>query len=64
MKPDQYRPRTKHIGIKYHPFRDCITNGEIIVEKVESSMNWADILTKPLPKPQFEFLRNMIMGWL
>jgi hypothetical protein len=62
-KPEQYRPRTKHIGIKWHHFRDQVTAGHVKIEKIDTKINWADIFTKPLARPQFEALRKLMMGW-
>jgi hypothetical protein len=62
-KPDQFRPRTKHIGIKWHHFRDAVKNGSVVVEKIDTSLQLADPLTKPLPQPTFEKLRLLLMGW-
>jgi hypothetical protein len=36
-KPDQYRPRTKHIGIKWHHFRDQVANGHVVIEKIDTT---------------------------
>ena len=59
----QYRPRTKHISIKWHRFRDHVHSGEMTVAKIDTSVQWADFLTKPLAKPAFERLRHLVMGW-
>ena len=53
---DQYHPCMKHIGIKWHHFHDAVKNGSVMVEKIDTSMQLADPLTKPLPQPQFDFL--------
>jgi len=62
-KPDQFRPRTKHIGIKWHHFRDAVKNGSVVVEKIDTNLQLADPLTKPLPQPKFELLRKLLLGW-
>jgi hypothetical protein len=59
----QYRPRTKHISIKWHRFRDNIRSGEMTVSKIDTTLQWADFLTKPLTKIPFERLRKLVMGW-
>jgi hypothetical protein len=59
----QLRPRTKHITLKFHHFRDHIANGTVRIEKVASASNWADILTKPLTKFVHEKLCCLMMGW-
>jgi uncharacterized protein (DUF1015 family) len=62
---DQYmiKPRTKHLAVKWHHFRDQVRYGHIKVTKIESAYNWADILTKATDKTTFERLRYLLMGW-
>ena len=57
------RARTKHLSIRLHHFRSYVLNKTITIEHVSSKDQLADILTKPLPKVQFEKLRNRLMGW-
>ena len=59
----KHSPRTRHISIKWHHFRDQIEKGWLTVEKVASAQNWSDIFTKPLARIQFEKLRDEMMGW-
>lgn len=56
-------PRTKHIGLKYHHFRSHVANGAIKIQWIDSKHQLADIFTKPLPVPLFEFLRFHLLGW-
>ena len=60
---NKYSPRTRHISVKWHHFREKIKNKWLTVTKVASADNWADIFTKALARPQFEKLRNEMMGW-
>jgi hypothetical protein len=62
-KVHKFRPRTKHINVKLHHFRDYVDSGEITVHQVSSKDQLADYLTKPLEKTQFERLRKMVIGW-
>jgi hypothetical protein len=48
------RKRIKHIDLRYHYLRDKVTNGEIILDWVQSTNQLADSLTKPLSVPAFE----------
>ena len=58
------KPRSKHIGIKYHWFRDHIKEGSgYILEIIESDRQRADIFTKGLTKVSLERIRNLLMGW-
>ncbi|GJX73556.1 copia protein [Tanacetum coccineum] len=49
--------RTKHIEIRHHFLRDNVQKGNITIEKVTSEDNIADILTKPLKREPFNYLR-------
>ena len=60
---DQYRPRTKHLAIKWHHFKDQVRNGNLKVSKIDTKINWADIFTKAVDKTTFERLRKLMMGW-
>jgi hypothetical protein len=59
-------PRSKHYGTKYHWFRSHVgktSEGSLDVVKVDTKINIADIMTKGLPKTDFERLRYMLVGW-
>jgi hypothetical protein len=57
------RPRTKHMNIKYHHFREAVQNGSVTTHPINTLDQFADIFTKPLGRELFEKLRNGIMGW-
>jgi len=57
------RPRTKHINVKYHHFREYVTKGDITVLAVSSEEQVADMLTKPLSNYIFQQLRMKLLGW-
>ena len=52
--------RTKHIDIRYHYIRECVQNGQIELQYCPTNDMKADIFTKPLARPQFEYLRGEI----
>ena len=57
-------PRTKHIAIKYHHFRNSIGEDKgIILEKIDTTKQKADILTKGLPSDTHVSIRKLMMGW-
>jgi hypothetical protein len=58
-----FKPRTKHISLKFHHFNDQVKTGVLQIVKVDSAHNWADIFTKPLGRIKFEHLRKLLMGW-
>ncbi|GKB19326.1 retrovirus-related pol polyprotein from transposon TNT 1-94 [Tanacetum coccineum] len=49
--------RIKHIEIRHHFLRDNVQKGHISIEKVPFVDNIADILTKPLKRESFNYLR-------
>ena len=51
------RPRTKHLAVQLHHFRQYILNKQIAVEKVDTKYQRADIMTKALPKGQTAYLK-------
>ena len=52
--------KTKHIPIKYHFLREQVTNKVVQLNFIPSTEKTADIFTKPLPKPQFEYLHQKL----
>ena len=59
----KYRPRTKHLNVKLHHFRDYINSGQITVHKINTTEQLADYLTKPLNVTMFQTLQKKVMGW-
>ena len=55
------RPRTKHIGLKYHHFREHVRNKTVSVEYIDAEEQIADIFTKAMSEPQFNYLRDKFM---
>ena len=58
-----HHQRTKHINIRYHFIRERVESGEIKLIHVPSAEQLADILTKPLAKPQIMRLRGRVLGY-
>jgi hypothetical protein len=56
------RPRTRHINVKYHHFREAVAKGRITIEHVSTTNQLAETLTKNLPRDLFVRLRKAIMG--
>jgi hypothetical protein len=62
-KDNHHKPRTKHISLNYHHFKDYLKTGALQIVKVASAANLADIFTKPLTQVLHERLRLGMMGW-
>ncbi|SMY19984.1 unnamed protein product [Zymoseptoria tritici ST99CH_1A5] len=52
-KNPEFHGRTKHIDIRHHFIRECVTEGHIAPTWIAGTANPADALTKPLPKTSF-----------
>jgi hypothetical protein len=52
--------RSKHIKTKYHFIRECVDNGEVVLESVGTADQLTNILTKPLVRVRFQELREKI----
>ena len=59
----KFTPRTKHIALKYHHFRQFVSNGTIKIQPIDTKEQLADIFTKPLDTPTFSYLRKKLCGW-
>ena len=59
-KDPMHHERTKHIDVCYHFVRDIVAQGEIIVHKISTEENPADMLTKTLPAAKFKKCLDII----
>jgi hypothetical protein len=62
-KTPRYRPRTKHIAIKYHHFREHVKNGTVSIKAIDTKEQIADQFTKGLQSAIFKYLRFKLLGW-
>jgi hypothetical protein len=53
-------PQVKHIRVKYHYVQEQVRDGYMVVRRVRSEDNTADILTKPLGCVDFQRLRGFL----
>ena len=61
VKTPRMRPRTKHIGLKYHHFRKHVLDKTISIEYIDTKEQIADLFTKALGDMQFNLLRDKFM---
>ena len=59
----RYRPRTKHIAVKYHHFREHVNRGTISIQPIDTKEQIADQFTKGLQVGTFEYFRGKLLGW-
>jgi hypothetical protein len=55
-----FQSKTKNIPIKYHFLREKVINTIVSFHYIPSKDQIVDIFTKPLPKSQFEYLRQKL----
>ncbi|KAG8481222.1 hypothetical protein CXB51_025972 [Gossypium anomalum] len=59
-KDQIFHERTKHIDVRYHFIRDIIARGDIVVRKISTHENPADMMTKSLPITRFEHCLDLV----
>ena len=62
-REQKYRPRTKHLNNRLHHFRSYVDDGTISVHHIDTELQPADYLTKPLNEETFVRHRKTIQGW-
>uniref|UniRef100_A0A2N9HJ44 Integrase catalytic domain-containing protein n=1 Tax=Fagus sylvatica TaxID=28930 RepID=A0A2N9HJ44_FAGSY len=59
-KNQVYHARMKHIDVRFHKIRELIVTGDIVLEKVHTSENAADMLTKPVTATKFKHCLDLV----
>jgi len=57
------RPRTKHLCVRMHHFREHVRTGKVSIHKIPTEHQLADIATKPQPEALYVSQRESIMQW-
>ena len=57
------RPRSKHLCIRLHHFREHVRKGKISINKIPTRYQLGDIATKPQPEDLFVSQRESILQW-
>jgi hypothetical protein len=60
MKNPVFHGRSKHIDLKYHFIRECIERGQIVVKKVGTKEQKADVLTKAMSAVKLSTMSHLI----
>ena len=59
-KNQVYHGRTKHIDVMFHKIRVLITSGKILLQKIHTSENASDMLTKPVTSEKFKHCLDLL----
>jgi Reverse transcriptase (RNA-dependent DNA polymerase) len=63
LEPGRSTPRSKHYAVKMHWFREKLKPNEIEIQKIDTKVQRADILTKSLRTDSFRDNRKLSCGW-
>ena len=55
--------KTKHIAVKYHWFREKLEELNVVILRVDTKEQLADIFTKGLTFKEFATKRKLVCGW-
>ena len=59
-KDTMFHERTKHIGVRYHFVHDIFADGDVILKKINTNDNVADMMTKSLRESRFLHYLHLI----
>ena len=62
VKTPKMRPRTKHINLVYHHFREHVRSGLVTLFHIDTKSQTADMITKPLDQNLFVCHRKKLLG--
>ena len=59
-KNQVYHARIKHIDVRFHKIKELISSGELLLEKIHTSENATDMLTKSVIIENFKHCLDLI----
>ena len=59
-KNQVYHARTKHIDMRFHKIKELVATSELLFEKIHTSENAVDMLTKPVTADKFKHCLDLI----
>ena len=60
MKDQMLHERTKHIDVQYYFVHEIIARGDIVVRKISTHDNPADMMNKIFPSSKFEHCLDLV----
>ena len=55
-----YHARTKHIDVRFHKIKKLVSSGELLLEKIHTSKNAANMFIKPITTKKFKHCLEFI----
>ena len=59
-KNQVYHARTKHINVRFHKIKELVSSSELLLEKIHTSGNAVDMLTKFVTTEKFKHYLDLI----
>ena len=59
-KNQVYHARTKHIDVRYHFVREILEEGGVIIQKIQTTENPADMMTKMVTAVKFKHCLDLV----
>ena len=59
-KNQVFHSRTKHIDVRYHFVREILEEEEILLQKIDTKENPADMLTKVVTRAKFKHCLDLV----
>ena len=59
-KNQVFHARTKHIDVRYHFVREILEEEELILQKIHTTENPADMMTKMVTKAKFKHCLDLV----
>jgi len=59
-KNQVFHARTKHIDVRYHFVREIVEEGEILLVKIHTEENPADMMTKVISANKFKYCLDLL----
>ena len=59
-KNQMYHARTKHIDVRFHKIGELFSSSELLLEKIHTFENAANMLTKPVTTEKFKHCLDLI----
>ena len=60
MENRVYHTRTKHIDVRFHSVREILEEGDLVLEKIQTKENLADMLTKMISEAKFNYFKELL----
>ena len=55
-----HHARIKHIDVRFHKIRELVSSGALLLDKIHTSKNAANMLTKPIAIEKFKQCLDLI----